>query len=252
MPDIKFDKQLGRRDNEHDLDLDIKEELIIEPNIDAIRNRKPYLVTDFNKQTGRNDNIDITADEYFINVGTEEEKMENPGRKSAVAYDFGKPKQREADKLDGIEILQPDVLIVDPELLPKKIKGNVKFYEGGERFPQDKEFDPMCNMRPPNTEMRIDQKQGIEATRVKVGKEQSFPKAGTRKVSVKQEEEKYQKSISVAKEAKTKYQVAQVFNNGNRDIKPKKKPTIPIINRKKAEPNLDAQIDQYMKELGLI
>lgn len=178
MPDINFDKQLGRHDNEHDLDLNIGEELIIEPNIDVIRKRKPYFVTDFNKQTGRNDNIDITADEYFINVGTEEEKLQNPGRKSVVAYDFGKPKKRDEDKLDGIEILQPDVLIVDPELLPKKIKGNVKFHQG-DRFPQDKDFDPMKNMRPPNTEMRINQKQGIDATRPKVGKEQSFPKAGS-------------------------------------------------------------------------
>ena len=97
MPDINFDKQLGRHDNEHDLDLNIGEELIIEPNIDVIRKRKPYFVTDFNKQTGRNDNIDITADEYFINVGTEEEKLDNPGRKSVVAYDFGKPKKRDED-----------------------------------------------------------------------------------------------------------------------------------------------------------
>ncbi len=111
-------------------------------------------------------------------MGTEEEKLDNPGRKSVVAYDFGKPKQREADKLEGIEILQPDVLIVDPELLPRKIKGNVKFHEG-ERFPQDKEFDPMRNIRPSNTEIRIDPKQGIDATRAKVGKEMSFPKAGT-------------------------------------------------------------------------
>jgi hypothetical protein len=135
-------------------------------------------VTDFNKQIGRNDNIDITADEYFIKVGTEEEKLENPGRKSTVGYDFGKPKKRDEDNLDGIEILQPDVLIVDPDPLPKKIKGNVKFHEGGERFPQDKDYDPMKNMRPPNTEMRINQKQGIDATRAKVGKELSFPKAG--------------------------------------------------------------------------
>ena len=71
--------------------------MIIEPNIDAIRKRKVYLVRDFDKQIGRNDNVDITADEYFINVGTEEEKLDNPGRKSVVAYDFGKPKKREED-----------------------------------------------------------------------------------------------------------------------------------------------------------
>lgn len=187
MPDIKFDKQIGRRDNElHDIELDIGDELIIEPNIDVIRKRKPYLVTDFNKQTGRNDTVDITADEYYIKVGTEEEKLENPARKSVVTYDFGKPKMRDEDKLDGIEVLQPDVLIVDPDLLPKKIKGNVKLHEGGERFPQDKDFDPMKNMRPPNTEMRIDPKKGIDATRQKVGKEQTFPKAGSEKVSLKQ------------------------------------------------------------------
>jgi hypothetical protein len=43
-----------------------------------------------------------------------------------------------------------------------------------------------------------------------------------------------------------------VFNNGKTDIKPKKKPSLPTVNRKKAEPNIDSQIDQYMKELGLI
>jgi hypothetical protein len=43
-----------------------------------------------------------------------------------------------------------------------------------------------------------------------------------------------------------------VFNNGKRDNKSIKKPGIPTVNRKKAEPNIDAQIDKYMKELGLI
>lgn len=185
FPDIKFDKQLGRRDNEHGLDLDVNEELIIEPNLDAIRRKKPFLVTDFSKQIGRDDNKDINADEYYINVGTEEEKLENPGRKSLIGYDFGKPKLRDPEKaeLAGIEILQPDVLVIDPEILPKKIKGNVKFHEGGERFPQDKDFDPMKNMRPHNTEMRIDKNKGVDATKPKAGKEISFPKAGGKRVT---------------------------------------------------------------------
>ena len=71
----------------------MKDELVIEPNIDFIKKRKSYLVTDFNKQIGREDleKRDIlNEDEYFIKVGTEEEKMENPGRKSTIGYDFGK------------------------------------------------------------------------------------------------------------------------------------------------------------------
>lgn len=42
--------------------------MIIEPNIDTIRKRKPYLVTDFGKQLGREDleKKDHLQDEYYI------------------------------------------------------------------------------------------------------------------------------------------------------------------------------------------
>lgn len=41
---------------------------MIEPNFDAIRKKKKFLVTDFNKQIGREDleKKDINKDEYFI------------------------------------------------------------------------------------------------------------------------------------------------------------------------------------------
>ena len=98
LPDIIFDKQIGRKE-EMKVDDDIagKDELILEPNIDVIRRRRTYLVTDFNKQIGRKEvgDNDPTKDEYFIAVGDEEEKLADPSAKRQIVYDFGKPKQRD-------------------------------------------------------------------------------------------------------------------------------------------------------------
>ena len=50
LPEIIFDKQLGRKEDfKAEDDIAGKEELILEPNIDAIRKRHTYLVTDFSK-----------------------------------------------------------------------------------------------------------------------------------------------------------------------------------------------------------
>ena len=54
LPDIIFDKQIGRKEEfKAEDDIAGKEELILEPNIDVIRRRQTYLVTDFSKQIGR-------------------------------------------------------------------------------------------------------------------------------------------------------------------------------------------------------
>ena len=96
---------LAKRKEEMKAEDDIagKDELILEPNIDVIRRRHTYLVTDFNKQIGRKEEgyNDPTKDEYFIAVGNEEEKLADPSAKRPIVYDFGKPKQRD-DKQTGI------------------------------------------------------------------------------------------------------------------------------------------------------
>ncbi len=70
LPDFMFEKQIGRNDNDMSKHEDIlpRDELVIEPNIDAIRKKKPYTVVDFNKQIGRPDleKKDYQEDEYFI------------------------------------------------------------------------------------------------------------------------------------------------------------------------------------------
>lgn len=55
LPDIKFEKQIGRPEDFKLEDFGQGEELIIEPNIEAIRKKQPYLVRDFSKQIGRDD-----------------------------------------------------------------------------------------------------------------------------------------------------------------------------------------------------
>ena len=74
-----------------------KDELILDPNIDVIRRRRTFLVTDFNKQIGRKEvgDSDPAKDEYYIAVGDEEEKMADPSAKRPIVYDFGKPKPRD-------------------------------------------------------------------------------------------------------------------------------------------------------------
>ena len=42
---------------------------------------------------------DPFKDEYFIHVGTEEEKLEDPMRKKVVAFSFGKEKPRFDDQM---------------------------------------------------------------------------------------------------------------------------------------------------------
>ncbi len=146
-------------------------------------------------------------------MGTEEEKLDNPGRKSVTTYDFGKPKPRfDQKEIDvDMEILQPDVLLIDPELPPKKIKGNVKFHDGPERLPLDKNFDPLKNELPSNTEMRIDHTKAVDATKPKAAKDISFPKAGGKKVTLKEQQERLVKQDQTSKEAKSKYKVSELF-----------------------------------------
>lgn len=139
-------------------------------------------MTDFNKQIGRSDlePIDLNKDEYYIHVGTEEEKLENPNRRSVPTFDFGKSKPRFDDQAnrDLAEILQPDQLILDPEPLKPKIKGHVRFSEGP-RFPEEAKNKDMYdkNDYPANTEMKIDANQGINATK-KVGPSVGMAKSG--------------------------------------------------------------------------
>jgi hypothetical protein len=180
MPNIKFENMKGREDNTIKEDLNAGDELIIEPNLDAIRKKKPYLVVDFDKQRGReaDQKYEVYEKDDYIYAGTEEERLNDPSKKQPVAYGFGKPKG-DYSKLnpDIAELLEPAELVFEPEPLKKKVKGNVRFVEGP-RFPEDAIMsDPDRDFRPPNTEMKIDKDKAFAATKPK-GPSFSAPKAG--------------------------------------------------------------------------
>lgn len=199
LPDIIFDRYTGRTTNDEGLQDEFlqKEELIIEPNIDYIKKKKQFLVTDFSKQIGREDleKKDILAEEYYINVGDEEEKLDKP-KKRVIVYDFGKDKGRQ-EQTDGInkdllEFLQKDELIIDAELPKKKVKGNVKFFDGP-RFPEDAKVpDPFKGDYPPNTEMQIDKDKAVAAISKK-GQTIATQKAGMGAAKKREEEKKQHK-----------------------------------------------------------
>lgn len=113
--------------------------LVIEPNHEAVRKR-PKVLVNMDKQIGRADleKVDITKDEYFIHAGTEEEKMDHPGRKGVVSYNFGAAKPRFEDHkamLNGDlnDLLHKDELVLEPAHLPKKVKGHIS---KAPRFPE--------------------------------------------------------------------------------------------------------------------
>ena len=89
--------------------------------------------------------------------------MENPGRKSAISYNFGKVKPRFDPIINNDDVLVPDVLVLDPQLAIKKVKGNVRFTEGN-RFDDNLQKD---DDRPHNTEMKIDLDKAHASTKPK-------------------------------------------------------------------------------------
>jgi hypothetical protein len=175
------------------------ERLILEPNIDAIRKKQTYLVTPFEKQKGREDQekYEIYDKDDYIYAGLEEEKMDN-NKKTVVAYSFGQPKQ-DFKKLnpDIAELLEPPELIIESELPKKKVKGNVKFFEGP-RF-EEKKIDPERDCWPATTDMKIDKDKAFEAMKGK-GPKFTAPKAGMGRAEQRKEE--MQKHREEAKEFK--------------------------------------------------
>lgn len=97
LPDINFDKMLGRpepypiRDEN-----DIGEELILEVNLDAVRKKVPN-APDFSKYTGREEAKRLDDDEVYV-VNLDDDPIPNdPGQPRVKAYDFGMAKDRFKD-----------------------------------------------------------------------------------------------------------------------------------------------------------
>ena len=63
---IGFERQIGRGDDRPDLaDADNHAELVIEPNIDVIRKRVPFLAN-FEKQKGREETKHVDDDDVYV------------------------------------------------------------------------------------------------------------------------------------------------------------------------------------------
>lgn len=259
MQDIKFEKQTGREAKEEVYDELINgERLILEPNIDAIRRKHTYLVTPFDKQKGRDDQekYEIYDKDDYIYAGLEEEKIDNnPNKKSVIAYSFGMPKQ-DFKKLnpDIAELLEAPELIIEAELPKKKVKGNVKFVEGP-RF-EEKKQDPESDCWPATTDMKIDHDKAFDALKGK-GPKFTAPKAGMGRAEQRKEEmQKHKEEANefkvqlkaqseAEKRAEEKKRVASRETQAARN-----KPTVARV-KKPEKKNIDAQIDQYLQELGL-
>eukprot|EP00347_Sterkiella_histriomuscorum_P001067 403373456 len=156
LPDINFDKQLGREEEKFDSeDINMHQELILEPNIDAIRKKKQFYV-DFDKQIGRVDleKKHIDDDEVFVhNLSFREIRANDPADKKIVVHDFGKQESRfkEDEKLQRLRDMdiQPDELIIENDLPAKRVKGNVQMDKDTvERFPVKINKDPFYNDQP--------------------------------------------------------------------------------------------------------
>ena len=229
---------------------------MIEPNIDAVRKRQAYLVTDFGKQLGRDslDNKDLLLkDEYYIAVGTEEEKLERPDRRVAPATDFGKGPDRfpEALKSELVELDAFDRLNLDPEIPKPKVKGSVRFQENPPRFPKAKE-------NPPNeTEQRIQTHKALDklkphAPAVVLSKAGyvDLETQAKRKAAQKAEADKYQEQLK--EKQKADQALAKKLQDRSRGVVTKTVPRkAPSKTKKKSEREVDAEIARYMKELGL-
>ena len=93
---ILFDKQIGRDTGLHPINEE--DELIIEPNFDAIKKRQPVFV-DIGKQTGREELKTLDDNEVYVNNVIDNEAIPNdPSRPTVITHDFGKDLARFIDE----------------------------------------------------------------------------------------------------------------------------------------------------------
>lgn len=137
LPEIDFKKMLGRPG---DLEVvDEREELILEPNIEAIKSRVTGGV-DFNKMLGRPEEKRLGDDDIMINGELLKDPIPNdPSRPNPTHIpDFSKQADRFPDTTERLADLNPpDQLLLDikqPFDLPKKSQVNMG--KGAPRFPE--------------------------------------------------------------------------------------------------------------------
>ena len=95
-------------------------------------------------------------------------------------------------------------------------------------------------------------KKAVDATKPKPGIAMSKEGGKLPSIARAEEEKKIQKIEKGRKNAKEKYQVSKIFEDVSGKVVKNKKPPVPVIKKKqREEENIDAQIDQYMRELGL-
>ena len=158
IPLVNFDKQITREQEKYESeDINMHQELLLEPNIDAIRKRKQFLVVDFDKQIGREERKHIDDDEYYVNnLEFGEMRANDPADRKVVVHDFGKKEDRFKIDMRRELGLEPDEIIIDNKLPEKKIKGYVNMEKDTvERFPDKINKDPFYNDQP-LTELNID------------------------------------------------------------------------------------------------
>lgn len=141
IPAVLFDKQLGRYTG---LDT-IKEEdeLIIDPNIDAVRKRQPVFV-DIGKQIGREERKTLDDDEVFFNNVIQNEPIPNdPSRPKVPTHDFGKDKPRFIDEKQKEKYSVQEEIDLDVKYPgDKRVKNSVVMSKGEERFKERLPADP--------------------------------------------------------------------------------------------------------------
>ncbi len=84
-----------------------------------------------------------------------------------IAHDFGKGGDRFPENFKKQLDLDEDVLVIEPELPKRTIKGYVNMDKGEERFPDKPNKDPFYDEQP-LTELNIDVDKALQATKPEV------------------------------------------------------------------------------------
>ena len=143
LQDIRFEKQLGRTEPQ-EVD-EFQDELIIEPNINVIRPKKPS-APDFSKQLGREDPLKLPDDEIYI-LDLPDNPIPNdpsmPRVKGIVNFGLGKDRFDNEKEMARALDLEQDELFIESADLPRRIKGFVDMQkQTEERFKVRLNEDP--------------------------------------------------------------------------------------------------------------
>ena len=150
LPEINFDKQLGRPLAPIQEEDDYREELVLNPTDDLIKKRLVNFV-DFSKQTGREEKkVDLDDDEYYIRPADDGPAVPyDPSQPREIAHDFGKGSERFPVKENLHEVEEP--LILDVKYPGEsRVKTTVDIGRQQERFREKLPEDPFYDDLPLN------------------------------------------------------------------------------------------------------